>query len=239
MPGWPSWCRECRSESGRSPFSSAGGSGRSWWHIHLTEWTTVIHISIGGKSATHVLTRRTDSIITSFHKCKIAILCRNGDTDDNCCSVSRIIVKNCKHIWMFCFQASNLLTKRHRLTLTAQDITQPWENLIKTCQTTCQEQKPQITLRSASQSCCEILIRFLISTHTSRWTGLMWFWVQLSAHLCWTSASRSTPSDRWGRTAAGWMIPAAPRRTTEDLSSKCTRSRWWGKHLVGTDEELC
>lgn len=33
--GWRSWCRGCRSESGRNPSSSANGSARSWRCILL------------------------------------------------------------------------------------------------------------------------------------------------------------------------------------------------------------
>lgn len=60
-----------------------------------------------------------------------------------------------------------------------------------------------------------------------------------SAHPCWTLASRLTPSVRWGRTAGDWTTPAAPRRRTADLSSTCTRSRWWGTHLEGTGGRTC
>lgn len=55
--------------------------------------------------------------------------------------------------------------------------------------------------------------------------------ISRSHHLCWISASRLTPSDRWDRTAASWRTPGAPPQRTGGLSSRCTRSHWWGKRL--------
>lgn len=61
---------------------------------------------------------------------------------------------------------------------------------------------------------------------------------ETSAHLYWILVSRWIPSDRWGHTAVNWTIPAAPPPMTEDLSSMCTQSHWWGKHLDSVDKQV-